>query len=261
MSVPASAVKELRERTGAGMMDCKRALEESGGDIERAQRLLRERGIAAAGKRAGRETTEGQVLTSRTDGYVTLIAVGCETEPVSKNDEFRTFAQTVLDAVARDGPETAASLEDERIELVARLGENIVVLGAERYERADGSSVASYVHPPAHKLGALVRLDGGTEELARKVAMHVTATNPAFASHEEVPAETTDAERKVLQGLPEVVSKPEHIRPRIVEGMLDKRFFAESVLTEQAWIHDLSLSVGEALGDARVRAFARLDVG
>ncbi len=261
MSVPASAVKELRERSGAGMMDCKRALEEVGGDVEGAQKLLRERGIAAAGKRAGRETSEGQALMSRNDSYLTLVAVGCETEPVSKNDEFRKFTQRVLEAVERDGPDAASAREDERVELVARLGENIVVVGAVRYELADGSSVSGYVHPPAHKIGVIVELLGGTEELARQLAMHISFADPSFATRDGVPAEVIQAERELLQKLPDVASKPEDIRPRIVEGMLNKRFFAQSVLADQAWIHDDSLTVSKALGDAEVRAFARLAVG
>ena len=261
MSVPASAVKELRERTGAGMMDCKRALEEVDGDVDGAQKLLRERGVVAAGKRAGRDTTEGLVLSSRTEQHVTLVAVGCETEPVSKNHEFRAFAERVLETVERDGSESAATLEDDRVELVARMGENIVVAGAERYDLSDGAAVSSYVHPPAHKIGVVVALEGGTEELARQVAMHVSFANPSFTSRDEVPAEAIDAERALLEKLPDVAAKPEDIRPKIVEGMLNKRFFAESVLADQAWIHDDSLTVGKALGDAQVRAFVRLAVG
>src|SRR3954451_15613349 len=131
--ISAGQVKELRERTGAGMMDCKRALVETSGDLDAAQKLLREKGMAQAAKRAGRETNEGVVL-ARVDGNAgAIVAVGCETEPVSKNDEFRAFADAVLDAVEAGGPEAAAELEEQRVDLAGKLGENIVVGGAARF--------------------------------------------------------------------------------------------------------------------------------
>src|SRR5919205_4287236 len=128
MTITASLVKELRDLTGAGMMDCKRALEETGGDVEKARTLLREQGMAAAGKRAGRETSEGRVLArveERDRGA--LVAIGCETEPVARNEEFLAYAEHVLDVVYTEGPEAAADLEEERVELVARINENIVL--------------------------------------------------------------------------------------------------------------------------------------
>lgn len=256
--IPARLVKELRDRTGAGMMDCKRALQETDGDVEAAQKLLRERGFAQAGKRAGRETTEGVVLARVSDSRGTLVAVGCETEPVSANEEFRAFAERVLDAVDMDGPEAAAALEDERIELVAKIGENVVVRGSARIEAEPGEVVASYVHPPANKIGVLVRARS-TPELARLVAMHVSFADPAYLTRDEIPELAVAAEREVYEKLPDVQSKPEQIRAKIVDGMLSKRFFAESVLAEQEWIHDGSLTVGKALGEhgAEVLAFVR----
>lgn len=248
MTITASAVKELRDLTGAGMMDCKHALEETGGDVEAAQKLLREKGVAAAGKRAARETTEGVVLTRVAGGTGTIVAIGCETEPVSKNEEFRAFAQHVLDAVSVDGPEAVETLEQERVELVARIGENVAVRGAARIAAADGESVAAYVHPPANKIGVLVRATG-TPELARLVAMHISFANPTYRTRDEVPASAVDAEREIYEKLPDVQSKPEEIRAKIVDGMLSKRFFAESVLSDQAWIHDDSLTVGKALAE------------
>lgn len=248
MTITASLVKELRDLTGAGMMDCKRALEEAGGDVDAAQKLLREKGVAAAGKRAGRETTEGVVLTRVGAGTGTIVAVGCETEPVSKNEEFQAFAQHVLDVVAIEGPDAVRNLEQERVGLVARLGENVVVRGAARIAAADGEAVAAYVHPPANKIGVLVRTTG-TTELARLVAMHISFANPAYRTREEVPQHAVDAEREIYEKLPDVQSKPEEIRAKIVEGMLTKRFFGESVLADQEWIHDDSLTVGKALAE------------
>ena len=259
MTVTASLVKELRDLTGAGMMDCKRALEETSGDVEAARKLLREKGMAAAGKRAGRETTEGRVLAHVEGARGAIVAVGCETEPVSANEEFLAYAQHVLDVVLVDGPEAAEALDAERVELVAKIGENIAVRGVARFESAGADeTIASYIHPPAQKIGVLVRAKA-TPELARLVAMHVSFANPRFVRREEVPASEVEAEREIYERLPDVASKPEEIRAKIVDGMLQKRFFAESVLADQAWIHDDSKTVGEALAEhgAEVVEFAR----
>ena len=261
MSVSASLVKELRDLTGAGMMDCKRALQETGGDVEAAQRLLREKGMAAAGKRAGRETTEGVVLSRLSGSQGALVAVGCETEPVSANDEFRAFAQHVLDVVTLEGPEAAANLEDERIALVAKIGENVAVRGATRMTAGDGEVLAAYVHPPADKIGVLVRARA-TPELARLVAMHISFARPDYLTRDDVSESAVAAERAVYEKLPDVQSKPEAIRAKIVDGMLTKRFFAESVLADQEWIHDGSLTVGQALAEhgAEVVEYVRYTV-
>jgi elongation factor Ts len=260
-TIPASLVKELRDLTGAGMMECKRALVEADGDLEEARRLLRERGLAAAGKRAGRETTEGRVAVSIDGDRGAIVAVGCETEPVSGNEEFLDFVQHVLDVVAVEGPDAAGDLEEERVELVARLGENVVVAGADRMEAGSDEVLAGYVHPPAQKIGVIVRAQASAD-LARLVAMHISFANPRYVTRDEVPAEAVAEEREIYEKLPDVASKPEHIRPQIVEGMLAKRFFAETVLSDQPWIHDPDRTVGEALAEhgAEVREFARLSV-
>ena len=260
-TISASQVKELREETGAGMMECKRALLESGGDFEEAKRLLRERGMAAAGKRAGRETTEGKVLAKVDERVGALVAVGCETEPVANNDRFQVFARSVLDHVYEEGPDAVETLEEERIQLVGVIGENILVVGAARMEAGEGEVLVSYVHPPAEKIGVLVRARAAPE-LARLVAMHISWKKPSFLRREDVPEEVITEERGIYEKLPEVASKPEDIRPKIVEGMLTKRFFAESVLLDQPWIHDENLTVGQALDErgAEVLEFVRLSV-
>ncbi len=264
-TISASLVKQLRDQTGAGMMDCKRALQETDGDLEAAKRLLRERGMASAGKRAGRATTEGLVGYRIADGRGTMAAVGCETEPVSRTTEFQAFARKVLEIAEADGPDAVDSLENERTELVASLGENIAVVGAVRYEAGDGELVEGYVHPPANKLGVLVHLQGGTSELARQLAMHISFAAPEWTTRDDVPADLVAAERDIYTSTDEVKSKPEAAREKIVDGMLNKRFFAAApggVLTDQAWIHDSSKSVGQALQEAgaTVVAFARLSV-
>lgn len=264
-TISASLVKELRDQTGAGMMDCKRALEETGGDLEAARTLLRERGMASAGKRAGRETTEGLVGFVVEDGKGSIVGVGCETEPVSKNEEFQSFAERVLRAVHADGPGAVESFEQERLELIGKLGENIVVVGAERFAAPDGSAVAGYAHPPANKIGVLVELRGGSPELARQVAMHVAFAAPEWRTREDVPGEVVTSERAIFTNSDEVQSKPEAAREKIVDGMLAKRFFAATpggVLVDQAWIHDAAKTVGQALEEAgaAVERFARVSV-
>ena len=230
--ISAAMVKQLRDATSAGMMDCKRALQETDGDFDAAVKLLRERGMAQAAKRAGRETSEGRVVVSTGDGVGTIVAVACETEPVSKNDEFQAFVDRVLDTVASGGD--PASLEQERVELSAKLGENVQVVGTKRMEASDGEVLASYVHSPANKVGALVRAKGDPDT-ARSLALHLTFARPTYGSRDEVPSELVDAEREILQRSEEVQSKPENVRDKIVDGMLNKRFYGESVLTEQQW--------------------------
>jgi elongation factor Ts len=263
--ISATLVKELREVTGAGMMDCKRALQETAGDLDAARTLLREKGMASAGKRADRATTEGIVGVLVEDGYATIVGVGCETEPVSKNDGFQAFARKALEAVAASGEGVLDGLDEERLELMGKLGENIVVVGATRFPAASGHALGSYVHPPANKIGVLVDLEGGDEALARQLGMHISFAAPEWVTREDVPAETVQNERAVYLNSDEVLSKPEAAREKIVDGMLGKRFFAAApggVLVDQAWIHDSSKTVGQALADAgaRVVAFRRISV-
>ena len=264
-TISASLVKELRDATGAGMMDCKRALEETGGDLDAARTLLRERGMASAGKRAGRETTEG-LVGYIVDGSVgSIVGVGCETEPVSKSDEFQAFATKVLRGVHADGPDAVELFEEERIDLIAKLGENIVVVGAERFDAPEGNALAAYAHPPANKIGVLVELHGGSEELARQLAMHISFAAPEWTTRDDVPAEVLAAERSIFENTEEIQSKPEAAREKIVDGMLNKRFFAAvpgGALVEQAWIHEPSKTVGQALADAgaSVARFVRISV-
>jgi elongation factor Ts len=250
--ISAQLVRELRERTGAGMMDCKRALQETNGDMEAAVVLLREKGMANAAKRADRATTEGLVgYRLATDGSRgTMVAVGCETEPVSNNEEFQAFGQKVLDLVEAEGIDAVSQLDDERTELSGKLGENIAVAGAARFEAVNGGRLGAYVHPPANKLGVLVNVSGGDEELARNLAMHISWSDPRWIGREDVPGELIATEREIFANSDEVQSKPEQAREKIVEGMLNKRFFGVNVLAEQEWIHDGSLTVGKVLADA-----------
>jgi elongation factor Ts len=232
--ISAAMVKQLRDATSAGMMDCKRALQETAGDFDAAVKLLREKGMAQAAKRAGRETSEGKVDV-RIDGSVgAIVAVGCETEPVSKNDDFQSFVGKVLDKGLDKGGDAVEALEGERVAVAAKLGENIQIIGSKRMEAAGDELLSSYIHPPG-KVGALVRTKGGDPQAARSLALHLTFARPTYGSRDEVPQELVDAEREILSGAEEVLSKPENVREKIVEGQLNKKFYGESVLTEQTW--------------------------
>jgi elongation factor Ts len=259
VEISAGQVKELRDRTGAGMMDAKRALQETEGDLDAAQRLLREQGMAAAGKKAGRATTEGEALSTVSGNVGVLVAVGCETEPVSKTREFLDFAEAVLEAVESGGAEAAEGFEEQRLELVGKLGEQVEIRGAARLEAGEGELLAEYVHPPANKIGVLVRLLGGDPAFGRKVAQHISFANPRYRTTDEIPADEIADERAIYEQQPDVQSKPEEVRAKIVEGRLRKEFLANAALAEQQWIHDTSKTVSQALSEngAEVLEFVR----
>ena len=250
VEISASLVKELRDRTGAGMMDAKRALVETGGDVEAAQRLLREQGMAAAGKKAGRATTEGEVRSTVSGNLGVIVAVGCETEPVSNNERFESFVEAVLEGVEGNGPDAVSGLEEQRLELISQLGENIEIVGAARMEAGEGELLAEYVHPPANKIGVLVRVKGGEPVAARQLAMHISFAAPRYRSVDEVPQDELANERSIYENQPDVQSKPEEVRAKIVEGRLRKEFLSGVALSEQSWIHDPSQTAGKALAEA-----------
>jgi elongation factor Ts len=231
--ITAAMVKELRDATSAGMMECKRALQETDGDFDEAVKLLRERGMVSAAKRADRATSEGKVGVMVRDGVGAIAAIGCETEPVSNNDDFLAYAEKVLRTVFDGGD--PSSLEDERVEIAARLGENVQVVGAKRIEGSDGDVLSYYVHAPANKVGAIVLTKGGQPDAARSLALHLTFARPTYTSRDEVPQELVEAERDILSHSEDVLAKPENVREKIVEGQLNKRFFGEAVLSEQTW--------------------------
>jgi elongation factor Ts len=259
VQISAGQVKELRDLTGAGMMAAKRALEETGGDIEAAQRLLREQGIAAAGKKAGRATTEGKVISTISGNIGVLVAVGCETEPVSSTREFLDFTEAVLEAVESGGPEAVGGFEEQRLELVGRLGEQVEIRGAARLEAGDGELLAEYVHLPAEKIGVLVKLRGGDPAFARRVAMHIAASRPRYRTAEEIPEKELAEERAIYEQQPDVQGKPEEVRAKMVEGRLRKEFLAAAALAEQQWVHDTAKTVTQALSEegAEVLEFVR----
>jgi elongation factor Ts len=250
--ISAALVKQLRDATSAGMMDCKRALVETNGDFDEAVKILRERGMASAAKRADRATSEGKVGVMVRENVGAIAAIGCETEPVSNNDEFLAYAENVLKAVFDGGD--ASALEEERVNLTAKLGENIQVVGTKRMDAGDGELLSYYVHGPANKVGALVRTKGGDAAVARSLALHLTFARPTYGSRDEVPQELVDAEREILSNAEEVLSKPENVREKIVEGQLNKKFYGEAVLTEQTWYRadESTATVGKYLAEQGV---------
>jgi elongation factor Ts len=270
MSISAAQVKELRERTGAGMMECKRALVETGGDLEAAIEHMRKQGLAKADKKAGRIAAEGLVVvTTSADGRrAAVVEVNCETDFVAGGDDFRDFAQQAGALVLKTRPAdmaeflatpmNGASVEEQRRGLVARLGENI---GVRRFELVESAGIiGSYVH--GTRIGVLVALEGGDEGLARDLAMHVAASRPQYVDADEIPANFLAKEREILTEQAKGEGKPAEIVARMVEGRLRKQL-AEVTLAGQPFIKDPDTSVGKLLADhgATVRGFVRFEVG
>ena len=277
--VSAALVKELREKTGAGFMDCKRALAESGGDLERAVDYLRKKGLAGAAKKAGREASEGLVASALVENgrRGALVEVNCETDFVARTPDFKRFVEEVAGWAARTaGAESrlAGQWGERLTALIAKLGENMVLRRAARLEAEDGKGlVGEYVHAGG-KLGALVelRVEGGGPgtfaAVAHDLAMHVVASSPSWVRREEVPPDVLAREREIYRAQARETGKPEKVLDRIVEGKLEK-FYADSCLLEQAFAIDGERTVDEVLkaagkahgGGVAVRRFVRFQLG
>jgi len=269
MSISASMVKELRERTGAGMMECKKALVEVDGDLEAAAEVLRKSGQAQADKKAGRVAADGKIVVAQDDNRAVVVEVNSETDFVAKDDNFIAFAEAVAaaalasgttDVVALSGVQLAdgRSVEEARTELIQKVGENI---GVRRIETVTGEGViASYTH--GARIGAVVALEGGDTELARDIAMHVAASNPMCIDESGVPRETLENERRILTEQAQDSGKPADIVEKMVSGRVNK-FLKEITLLGQPFVKDPDVSVGKLLAgrNATVTAFVRLEVG
>lgn len=268
MQIKPALVKELRERTGAGMMDCKQALVDSDGDIEHAAELLRKAGAAKADKKASRVAAEGQVLVINEGDKYVLLEVNSETDFVAKDDNFHAFAEQVGRAVLAGGPDDVAAamaldvggqtVEEARQALVAKVGENIAL---RRFSVLHSSgTVGCYVH--MDRIGVVVELEGGEGVLARDLAMQVAATSPQYVSVDDVPKDQLAKEREILTAQAAKDGKPEHIVDKIVEGRLRKHF-DEVTLVGQPFVKDPDRRVGELLeaSGAGVKRFLRFEVG
>jgi len=269
MTITASLVKELRERTGAGMMECKKALVEVGGDLDAAQELLRKLGQASAGKKSGRIAAEGRIVIAVADDSAVIVEVNCETDFVAKDDNFLNFGTQVADLALQNSPAdvdalmalpsaSGDSLEDLRKALVAKIGENIQV---RRFNLMQISgAIGSYLH--GAKIGVLVDVDGGDDSLRKDLAMHIAASAPASVSADDIAEEQLDKERKFLSEQAAQEGKPAEIVAKMVEGRM-RKYINEITLLGQPFVKDSDLSVGKLLDQAgaSVHGFVRLEVG
>jgi len=269
MSISASMVKELRERTGAGMMECKKALVDTGGDMDAAAELLRKSGQAKADKKAGRVAADGRIVIRSNGSKAVVVEVNSETDFVAKDENFINFAEAVADAALASGTtdvealagETLAdgrSVETARTELVAKVGENISLRRIAAVSSED--RIGHYTH--GAKIGAVVALQGGDDDLARDIAMHVAAINPTCIDESGVPAETLEREKRIFAEQAAESGKPAEIVEKMVAGRVAK-YLKEVTLLGQPFVKDDKISVARLLdgAGARVTSFVRFEVG
>jgi elongation factor Ts len=274
MAITAAMVKELRERTGAGMMECKKALVEADGDIEAAIEAMRKSGQAKAAKKSGRIAAEGMVMIEIAPGAKqgVLVEINCETDFVAKDENFGAFAaavaRTALAPEAKDAAilaemplagDPATTVNAAREALIAKIGENVQVRRLVRFDDAQGS-LYSYRH--GVRIGVVVELVGGDETLGRDIAMHIAASNPLCVSADQVPAETLEKEREIFRAQALDSGKPANIVDKMIEGRV-RKFLEEVTLLGQAFVKDPEITVEKLLkqAGAEVRRFARIEVG
>lgn len=258
--VTTALIKELRELTGAGMMDCKKALKETDGDVELAIENMRKSGALKAAKKSTKTAAEGQIIIRSDGGNAALVEVNCQTDFVAKDETFLAFAGKVADAAFGDKlsiEDLKAKFEDERVALVAKIGENIEV---RRVQYLEGTSVATYLHNGG-KIGVLVA-GSGDESTLKNLCMHVCASKPDFLKPEDVPAEVVEKEKAVQIEIAMNEGKPADIAEKMVMGRM-KKYTGEVSLTGQPFVMDPKKSVGDVLKETKseVTAFIRLEVG
>jgi elongation factor Ts len=274
MSISAQDVKELRDATGVGMMDCKKALEEADGDFDEAIELLRKKGEEVVDKRSDRKAEEGLVVTSiAADQRLGAIAeVNCETDFVARNDDFSSFADRVAELVLQERPDDLDALhaldyngehtvEEELVRMTGRIGEKLAIRRFEILEASDDGHIVSYIHPGS-KLGVLVDVTGDDEQAPLDVAMQIAALNPVAVSRDEVPESVQEKEKEIARESAISDGKPEHVIENIVNGKLN-RYFQDNVLLEQDFVKDASTSVQDMLdeADVSVHGFVRYALG
>lgn len=269
MTISAAQVKELRERTGAGMMECKKALVEAGGDLDAAGEILRKSGQAKADKKASRVAADGRVVIAADAGRAVLVEVNSETDFVAKDENFAAFADAVAAAALASGTTDVGELasrrladgrtvEEARTDLIAKVGENIGVRRISFVESDD--VIASYLH--GNRIGVVVALRGGDEELARDIAMHVAASNPICIDEAGVPEDTLATERRIFTEQAQASGKPADIVAKMVEGRI-RKYLGEVTLNGQPFVKDPDTSVGKLLKSkgATATGFVRFEVG
>ena len=263
-AISASQVKELREKTGLGLMDCKKALEGANGDMELAIEELRKTSGVKASKKSGRSAADGLIAIETTAQDIFMIEVNCETDFVARDDSFVSFTKETLQTFTGN-PESSLEellnngIEDNREKLVQKLGENIVVRRVAKTENS--STVGSYLHSN-QKIGCIVSLDGGDESLANDIAMHAAATDPMAISPSDIPEEIVAKEREIFKAQSEESGKPAEIIEKMIEGKVSK-FLAEVSLTEQDFVKDPNTKISQLLKDnnANILSFTRYEVG
>jgi len=272
MQITAALVKELRERTGSGMMECKKALTETGGDIEAAVELMRKAGLAKADKKAGRVAAEGMIAAaiSEDGAHAAIVEVNCETDFVAKGDDFVSFSGEIANVVLAKQPADVAALadlplasggtvEETRRNLIAKLGENIAVRRCAVLNNSDGK-IAAYLH--GNRIGVLVAVQGGDEVLAKDIAMHVAASKPVALGPENVSADLIAKEKEIYSAQAAESGKPADIVEKMVSGRVNK-FLKEVTLLGQPFVKNPDITVEQLLkeNDAKVSAFVRFEVG
>jgi elongation factor Ts len=258
----AKDVQEVRQATGAGMLDCKKALEETNGDKEAAKQLLREKGLAASAKRSDRENTQGAVALAVSGDGAAMVELKCETDFVAKSEQFNAVANDLAKAVLAGGPDAASQRSGDLDELKITLKENIELGRIVHFVKGEGNTLDSYLHIQSERgvNGVLVETSGTSQEVAHDVAVHIAFARPKYLTRDEVPADDVERERATLEAITRNEGKPEQAIPKIVEGRLNG-YFKEIVLLDQPFAKDDKKSVSEVIGSGRIVRFAQIEIG
>jgi elongation factor Ts len=262
MSYTAKDVASLRQSTGAGMMDCKKALEESGGDIESAKQWLREKGLAASAKRDDRDNAQG-VVSIIIDGLrASIVKLKCETDFVASSDSFKAEADALAAAVLEKGEAGLADRTSQIDDLKILLKEKIEVGETARFEAAAGNIIESYAHIQGGRgvNGVIVEMSGASAELAHDIAVHIAFARPKYLTQDEVPADVVAKERETLETITRNEGKPEQAIAKIVDGRIGG-FFKDVCLLEQPYAKDDKVSIKQLIGDAKIIRFAQVEIG
>lgn len=262
MSFTAQDVKALRESTGAGMMDCKKALEETGGDLEAAKQFLREKGLAASAKRDDRENNQGVVALAMAGSAGAIVQLKSETDFVAGSDQFKAEAQAIAEAVLARGPEAVAERAGQVEELKITLKEKIELGEVVRIEAAPGNVLGHYEHIQGGRgvNVVLVEMAGAGDDLAHDIAVHIAFARPVYLTRDDVPAEVLEAERATLETITRNEGKPEQAIPKIVEGRIGG-FYKDVCLLEQPFAKDDKQSIAQLIGSATIVRFAQVEIG
>jgi elongation factor Ts len=258
----ATDVKALRDASGAGMMDAKKALEANDGDSEAAFKWLREQGIVKSASRTDRDNSQGAVAVASKPGVAAMVELKCETDFVAKSKEFLPVLDQLVAAVLADGEGAVDAHKDAVDDLKVTLKENIEVGNVVRIEAADGDILDTYLHRQDGRgvNGVIVQLKGGTEELAHDIAVHIAFTKPGYLTRDEVPADAVAKERETLESITRAEGKPEAALEKIVGGKLDG-WYRDQVLMEQKFVRDEKQTIQQVLGDASIVRFAQVVIG